>query len=265
MGATYSTESMHEITENLKNEKSLSSPKSEDKVEKTFDVGQKNIENTNKESSFSFSENNDTTAKDHYTIDSPHSMLTTNTNINQHTEDKHPSQTISELETRNHLEKLTISDSSNNTSNNTTTQDLSKNIEKSTDENSEKNSTDLPVSPRSPNSALLTLPPVLKRCFKLSRSYEEEKSDNLFVISTDHILGYVESLEAAKLWIDENMSKRKKEFPLYFHVERKKSSSIDESLYTVTIFEKMVNSIVNRFTIFLQYNVWQIPRLYLDY
>ena len=112
------------------------------------------------------------------------------------------------------------------------------------------------------------LPPVLKRFLELSSPpiSQEEKDELLFAISTDHILGYVKSIEAAKLWIEEQLSRKMKEgFPSNFEIHRDKVVySKDNSVYTVTVYEKSVNTLMNRSTIFLQYNVWQVPRLYSE-
>jgi len=112
------------------------------------------------------------------------------------------------------------------------------------------------------------LPPALKRFLELSSPSisEEEKNDLLFAISTDHILGYVKNLEASKLWIEEQLSRKMKEgFPSNFEIHRDKVIySKDNLVYTVTVYEKNVNSLTGRSTIFLQYNVWQVPRLYSE-
>lgn len=115
------------------------------------------------------------------------------------------------------------------------------------------------------NTSTIGLPPTLKRCLGLFPSLGEEKCDSLFVISENNILGYVGSLEAAKLWIEEEISRKMKiGFPLIFETERNEYIFKDNLVYTVTVYEKNINSLMSRSTIFLQYNVWQISRLYSE-
>lgn len=117
-------------------------------------------------------------------------------------------------------------------------------------------------------SDISELPPSLKRCLGLFRAPvcpEAEKDSSLFVISTDHIVGYVESLEAAKLWIEEEISRAiKNSSSSNFEIKRDEFISKDNVVYNVTVYERNVNLLLNRPVIFLQYNVWQAPRLYSE-
>lgn len=117
-------------------------------------------------------------------------------------------------------------------------------------------------------SDISELPPSLKRCLGLFRTPvcpEAEKNNSLFVISTDHIVGYVESLEAAKLWIEEEISRAiKNSSSSNFEIKRDEYISTDNVVYNVTVYERNVNLLLNRPVIFLQYNVWQAPRLYSE-
>lgn len=115
-------------------------------------------------------------------------------------------------------------------------------------------------------SDISELPPSLKRCLGLFQTHmhlEPTKNDQLFVISTDHIVGYVESLEAAKLWIEDEISRAiKNSSSSNFEIKRDECISQDNVVYNVTVYERNVNLLLSRPVIFLQYNVWQAPRLY---
>jgi hypothetical protein len=86
----------------------------------------------------------------------------------------------------------------------------------------------------------------------------------LFVISTDHIVGYVESLDAAKDWIENHISKNvKTSFPSNLEFKRNEYDSEDDNLvYIVTIYEKVPNTLTSRSVIVAQYHVWNAVRLY---
>jgi hypothetical protein len=117
-------------------------------------------------------------------------------------------------------------------------------------------------------SDISELPPSLKRCLGLLQTHmhlEPTKNDQLFVISTDHIVGYVESLEAAKLWIEDEISRAiKNSSSPNFEIKRDECISQDNVVYNVTVYERNVNLLLSRPVIFLQYNVWQAPRLYSE-
>lgn len=117
-------------------------------------------------------------------------------------------------------------------------------------------------------SDISELPPSLKRCLGLFRTHmhlEPTKNNELFVISTDHIVGYVENLEAAKLWIEDEISRAiKNSSSSNFEIKRDECISQDNVVYNVTVYERNVNLLLSRPVIFLQYNVWQAPRLYSD-
>lgn len=122
----------------------------------------------------------------------------------------------------------------------------------------------LPI-PKTENQEPFDLSSALKRFLELSRPTNgKDEKHQLFVISSDHILGYVTSLEAAKLWIDEEVSQKTKLCLSGFEIHRKESLSEDNMIYSVTVYEKDVNSLTRRSVIFLQYNLWQISRLYLE-
>lgn len=107
-------------------------------------------------------------------------------------------------------------------------------------------------------SNISMLPPALKRYLKLSPT---NRNDPLFVISTDHILGYMETLEAAKFWIDEEISKQNHSFSSNYDIERREHDLKDNLVYNVTVYEEQINRLMSRRVITFQYNVWKISCL----